>query len=136
MSGTVGILNVGCGDTKLVFDKDNPADCIRAARIVRDMLRRGYALMVEVEENGKKLYRRVLEFREDRYEYIIADLDPLVAQKEDAKEATDVQEPAETEAAPATQGAEKPAPRHKGRRTKAISATAAKGVAIARTAGG
>lgn len=136
MTGIIGILNVGCGDTKLVFDKNNPADCIRAARIVKDMLRRGYALMIEVNENGKKLYRRVLEFREDRYEYIIADFDPLVAQTEDAKESLHVEEPAQAEDAPAAQRAAPPAPRGKGRRTKAVSATGAKGVAIARTAGG
>lgn len=53
MNGSVGILNVGAGDTKLIFDKNSPADCIRAARIVKDMLRRGYALLVEVEQpNG------------------------------------------------------------------------------------
>jgi hypothetical protein len=50
MSATVGILNVGTGDTKLVFDKDDPAECIRAARIVADMLRRGYALLVEAAQ--------------------------------------------------------------------------------------
>lgn len=46
MIGVVGILNVGCGDTKLSFDPTNQAECIRAARIVTDMIRRGYALMV------------------------------------------------------------------------------------------
>ncbi|MEO8391171.1 hypothetical protein [Polaromonas sp.] len=39
-AGSVGILNVGDGDTKLSFDPKNPAERIRAARIVRDMIRR------------------------------------------------------------------------------------------------
>ena len=30
MTGEVGILNVGCGDTKLVFNRDDAAECIRA----------------------------------------------------------------------------------------------------------
>jgi hypothetical protein len=136
MTGSIGILNVGCGDTKLVFDKGNPADCIRAARIVKDMLRRGYALMVEVEEKGKKIYRRVLEFKEDKFEYIIADFDPIVAQDADRRE-THEQEQAQAEAPPAARAAEtEAAPSKSRRRTKAISATRAKGVAIARTAGG
>ena len=48
--GQIGILNVGAGDTKLTFDKNNPAECIRSARIVTDMLRRGYALLIEVTD--------------------------------------------------------------------------------------
>src|SRR4029079_19543671 len=79
MTGTVAILNVGTGDTKLTFDKSNPAECIRAARIIKDMLRRGYALLVELppkNEGDKPTYQRVTDFREDTYEYIIADLEP------------------------------------------------------------
>ena len=72
-AGTVSILSVGTGDTKLTFDKTNPAETIRAARIVKDMLRRGYALMVEWEEGGAKKYRRATGFDETVNEYIIAD---------------------------------------------------------------
>jgi hypothetical protein len=79
----IGILNVGAGDTKLVFDKNNPAECIRAARIVKDMLRRGYALLVDVGE-GKT--QRVLDFDETQCEYIIADLDPVAAEAADREE--------------------------------------------------
>lgn len=84
--GQVGILNVGTGDTKLSFDKNNPSECIRAARIVTDMIRRGYALLVEVERNGEKAYQRVKEFREDTCEYIIADFDPMIAAEVDKNE--------------------------------------------------
>lgn len=58
-TGSVGILNVGTGDIRLAFDKNNPAECIRAARIVKDMLRRGFALLVEVEPG--KYRRRMVE---------------------------------------------------------------------------
>ena len=137
MTGTVGILNVGAGDTKLVFDKNNPADCIRAARIVKDMLRRGYALLVEVPQtDGSKLFQRAYEFREDTFEYVIADLDPLVAQKVDKQESED--EP--TTEASGDAGSEKsskaPRPHSKNRKTKFISATETRVVAVSRSAGG
>lgn len=96
MTGTVSILNVGEGDTKLVFDRDNPGDTARAARIVKDMLRRGYTLMVDSgkkTENGKPVYQRVLEFREDTFEYIIADFDPQIATVADSQEAEPSHEP-------------------------------------------
>src|SRR6266446_2321255 len=77
MTGEVRILNVGTGDIKLIFDKNNPAEMIRSARIVKDMIRRGYALLIEVERpDGTKLYQRAWDFKEDTYEYIIADFDP------------------------------------------------------------
>lgn len=80
MTGEVAILNVGAGDTKLTFDNKNPAETIRAARIVKDMLRRGYALLVEVEQpDGTKAFQRAIDFDETKNEYIIADFDPSYA---------------------------------------------------------
>ena len=49
MNGTVQILNVAAGDIELRFDPANMGERIRASRIVTDMLRRGYALLVETE---------------------------------------------------------------------------------------
>jgi hypothetical protein len=64
--GGIGIQNVGAGDTKLTFDKNNPAECVRSGRIVEDMLRRGYALLIEVtDKKGKKSFNRGREFRAD-----------------------------------------------------------------------
>lgn len=128
-AGSIGILNVGHGDTKLSFDPSNPAECIRAARIVKDMLRRGYALLIEVEQpDGTKTFTRVRDFDETKHEYIIADLDPEIAAAADAAEAHKDQ----TDESPAT-----PSPR-KGRtpRLKSVPASSARGVAVARTAGG
>ncbi len=65
--GSVGILNVGAGDIVLTFDKNNPAEAIRAGRIVTDMLRRGYALLVEVERDGEKCFERALDFDEKTF---------------------------------------------------------------------
>lgn len=81
-AGSVGILNVGDGDTKLSFDKSNPAERIRAGRIVADMLRRGYALLIEVDGT----FVRATEFNEDVCEYIIADFDPITAAEQDDQE--------------------------------------------------
>ena len=71
--GEVGILNVGAGDTKLSFDPKNPIERERAARIVTDMLKRGYALLVQVgEKKGEPVYQRAKAFDPKTCEYIIA----------------------------------------------------------------
>lgn len=75
--GEIGVLNVGAGDVRLSFDPANIAERIRAKRIVQDMLRGGYALLVEVERDGEKRFERALAFDEERCEYIIADYDPV-----------------------------------------------------------
>ena len=129
MDGTVSILSVGSGDTKISFDPGDPAERIRAGRIVSDMLRRGYALLVEVERRGKKSFQRVKSFREDRCEYIIADFDPVEA------EAADQEEDRATEAAAANATKAGRAPRGK-LRTRAIPAEKARAVAVSRSAGG
>ncbi len=132
MSGTVGILNVGAGDTKLLFDPSNPADCIRAARIVKDMIRRGYALLVDSgkrDADGRPVYVRAKDFDEKTHEYIIADFDPITAQESAANEPSD--EPPAT----SSDGAgvsEKP---RRGRK-KRVEASTVSAYAVARTAGG
>lgn len=136
MTASIGILNVGVGDTKLTFDKSNPAECIRAARIVTDMLRRGYALLVEVDREGVKAFQRVLEFREDTCEYIIADYDPLQSKKIEEEGAADEPsgEAASAEGLPTVnEGPKRGRPKLIKR---AIPASGARGVAVARSAGG
>lgn len=134
MTGSIGILNVGAGDTKLIFDKSNPAECIRSGRIVTDMLRRGYALLIEVaDKKGKKTYARVKEFREDVGEYIIADFDPIEAAKADEAEHAQSEQGEAAEAGPTTA----PQPKLRGRpATRSVPAAGTKGVAVARSAGG
>lgn len=131
MTATIGILNVGAGDTKLVFDKDNPEDCARAARTVADMVRRGYVILVEVGKapDGEALYRRVKEFREDTCEYIIAgDVDITTGT---------AHEQSSNEAAPG-EGAKKSRKgiKYGSYNTRRIHASAASGIAVARSAGG
>ena len=131
MIGEIGILNVGAGDTKISFNGDDPAEKIRAARVIRDMLRRGYALLITVPspDGGPNTYRRAYDFDEKTYEYIIADLDSDPAATEsngEEKQAGDASPEGESAGAP---GRGRP-------KTKRVSATRAHGVAVARSAGG
>lgn len=86
-NGTLEILNVGRGDVKISFDSTNAAEAIRAKRIIKDMLRRGYALLVEVD--GK--FSRVKEFDETAGEYVIADFDPEGDEPPSAEEIVNAQ---------------------------------------------
>lgn len=144
--GSIGILNVGAGDTKLTFDKTNPAEVIRSGRIVRDMLRRGYALLVEVDDGkGGRVYARARDFDENTAEYIIADgpeyaspapeyvagvseYSPRADNDGDATEATP----------PRDRSTEPHEPKRRGRPpgTRRVDASATTGLAVARSAGG
>jgi|CXWL01.1.fsa_nt_gi hypothetical protein len=76
-AGELSVLNCGAGDIKVAFDKNNPLETERAKRIIQDMLKRGYALFVEVD--GK--LQKVRKFDAKRCEYLIAD-GPMVAAPE------------------------------------------------------
>ena len=136
--GTVGILNVGAGDIKLTFDKTNPAEVIRSSRIVADMLRRGFALLVEVDDGkGGKVFTRAKKFNAETAEYIIADFDPTVAVEEDKEGHAQ----AEAKAADTTVETISPpeAPKRRGRpptRERAIPADSTRAIAVSRSAGG
>jgi hypothetical protein len=135
--GTIGVLNVGAGDTKLTFDKNNPIERIRSARIVTDMIKRGYVLLVEVERDGVKSFQRVLEFDPDTCEYIIADFDPIIAARHDEqKEEGHEPSPEAPRGEGATEtiaiaGGAKP-----GQKKKRVDAGETRSVAVARSAGG
>lgn len=122
MMGEISILNVGTGDIRVVFDNKNVAETIRAQRIVIDLLKRGYALLVEVERDGEKRWERAMAFDETKNEYVIADF----AEGEPGGE----KQQTETEASTA---GDKPA--GKGRR-RGIPADSTKAIAIGRSAGG
>lgn len=82
MTGTLSILSVYEGDIRITFDTSNPAETIRARRTIMEMMRRGYALLIEV--NGA--YQRALDFDEKVGEYIIADFDSVIAETAEAPE--------------------------------------------------
>lgn len=117
---TLAILNVGTGDTKISFDKDNPKERERACRIVTDMLRRGYAILVAAgEKDGRPLYYRATDFDPQTAEYIVAGM------PEESPQAM----PAADDPAPAPKKRGRPP----GRRLPAESTRA---VSVARSAGG
>lgn len=147
--GELSVLNVAGGDIKITFDRNNVAESIRARRMVGDMIRRGYALLVEVERNGERAYERALGFDETKGEYLIADFDPHVAEVEDAfEEVRNIREgqreqdkaAAAKQQGPATaaEGASTPPePKLKrGGRRKSVPMDSAKAVGVARSAGG
>jgi len=72
--GKLNVLSVNDGDIEITFDNQNAAECIRAKRIINDMLRRGYALLVELPDGT---YTRVRKFIEKHGKYIIADFAPV-----------------------------------------------------------
>ena len=123
MNGQLGILNVGAGDTKVSFDPSKPAEVERACAVVMDMIRRGYAIMVQVgERDGKPLYMRADSFDPSTAEYLIVGLPEANNQPEALRDDGKTQEAEEA----AT-------PRRRGRR---ISAHSTHGVAVAPISGG
>lgn len=117
--GCLGILNVGDGDTKLTFDPKNEAERARASKIVTDMLRRGFAIMVQVgERDGKPLFQRAESFDPETCEYLIFGMPD--------------EQPSEASPAPVMRA-------RRGRPRKELTrvpAAEVRGVAIARSAGG
>lgn len=120
--GELGILNVGQGDTKLSFDKQKPAERERAAAIVTDMLRRGFAILVQVgEKAGKPLYMRAESFDPETCEYLIVGLPESTAEPEtEARQSTD----------------REVVKNRRGRKAGRVDASATHATAIARSAGG
>lgn len=114
MIGELAILNVGQGDTKLTFDKNKPEEVKHARRVVLDMIKRGFAIMVEVgTKDGKPTYQRAVKFDPKTDEYIIFGV------PEDAEK----QKP--------------PAPRPRGQKAeRRIKAGSTGAIAVARSAGG
>lgn len=125
--GTLSILNVYEGDVKITFDTDNAAEAIRARRIISDMIRRGYALLIEVEG----AYQRAIDFDEKVGEYIIADFDPSYRPNTQSEgEENGKENPQETEEeAPKIRS-------QRGRPRRRIPMESAEAVAVARSAGG
>lgn len=117
MTGELAILNVGTGDTKLSFDPKKPEEVKRACLVVEDMLKRGFAILVQVgKRKGEPLYQRAKGFDPKTAEYII------VGAPEDA----------EVEAPKARK---EPKPRT-GPARRRVPAKGTRAVAVARSAGG
>ena len=130
--GELDCLSVGGGHIKVSFDPSNPEERIRAARMVKEMLSRGYALLVAVGGEGPNTqYQRATGFDEEHCEYIIADLDPTAAEPEAATVSA-----APLSQAPAASGPPSPQKQAGKIRQRRIPAEGARTVAVARIAGG
>lgn len=121
--GQLSILSVSQGDIKISFDNKDAAETIRAKRIITDAMRRGYALLVEVDG----VYQRALDFDESKGEYVIADWDPQTVQPDLRLK------DAETETQETTA---QPGPKKGKRGRKRIPIESTNAVGIARSAGG
>lgn len=131
MAGSVGILNVGAGDTKLTFDPKKPDEVKKSAKIVADMIKRGFVLLIEVgkADDGDPIYRRAKAFDESTCEYIIAG---TVSDDTTTTEQTHDEKPT---GAPPRKG-KKTEPKRDRRATTRIPAASTSAVAVSRTAGG
>jgi hypothetical protein len=98
-----------------------PGETAKSARIVKDMLRRGFVLLVEVGSDEKgPIYRRAHDFDENTTEYIVAGMSA-------DEEISNVEKPASS-----------PRPRRQAKAAsrKRVPASSTSAVAVARTAGG
>ncbi len=87
--GTLSLLNVGHGDITLSFNGKDKSESDRAARIIGDMLKKGFAILIRIgEKDGEPIYRRAKAFDPKTNEYIIA------ADVEDHVEVADLLRPA------------------------------------------
>lgn len=122
MIGELAILNVAAGDTKLSFDPQDQNEVKRASAIVEDMLKRGFALLIQIgEDDDGPIYRRAKGFDPKTAEYIV------VGNADPVEQSADEEEPE--------------SPPRRGRKvgkaaTHRVPAASTKAVAVARTAGG
>ena len=134
--GSVAIPSVGAGDIVLSFDPNNPAERIRASRIVKSMIRGGYALLVEVERDGEKKFVRATDFDENACRYVIADHDPSAAEPEEPQGDAIAQVGQAQDQVPEQPAASRPAAKRRGVVKKHVPAESTRAVSVARTAGG
>lgn len=126
----LAVLNAGEGDLKLSFDKSNEPERERAKNTVEDMLRRGYAIFVQVgEQDGEPVYARAKSFDAERCEYLVVGVPesavpPSIELREDA-------------AAPYGRKSDGTPRKRPGRSTTVrVAADKTRAVGVARSAGG
>ena len=134
--GELSCLNVSGGDITITFDTADAAEAIRAKRMISDMLKRGYALLIEVD--GK--FTRCLEFKEDVGVYVVADFDPEPKQQtentDDSISDTTSEDAADSGESEELANAKKTRGRPSKSKTTEIPMAKAKARAVAPSAGG
>lgn len=125
----LSILNVGEGDTKITFDPKKPEERKRAAKVVEDLLERGFAIMVQVgTKKGKPLYQRAEAFDPDTCEYIVVGIPDT--ENDDKRTENDDKRTGIDDGPPLKHGRKGPRTRHR------VPAESTPAVAISRSAGG
>lgn len=119
MNGSLSVLNVGAGDISITFNQHDTGERDKALRMLKDMQKRGYAILVRLEDGT---YTRALEIDETRGCYVIQEPAELPAMTADAGEAS-----------PAPTG---DAPKRRGRPRKSVPIEKAHATGVARSAGG
>lgn len=56
-TGGLDVLNCFAGHISIKFDRNDPDDTAKAKRIVTDMLKRGYTILVETPDGTRKVNR-------------------------------------------------------------------------------
>lgn len=133
--GMLSILNVYEGDVKLNIDITNAAEVFRAGRMIEDMIRRGYLLLIDV---GDGSYQRALSFDPKVGEYLIADFDASYASEKSKRGGSEDDGDVDQQEAQETEGRKAEARHPRGRRsyTRRVHVSSTNAVAIAPSAGG
>ena len=125
-SGGLDILNVGLGDLKVRWNPLDAADRAKAKKMIQDLMRQGYAILIE-EPDGS--YKRATRFDPDRDCYIVTEVVRGEEQSAEASETTTE----ESEAGSSRRA--KPRGRPRTREVARPRATT-RGTAVGRSAGG
>lgn len=148
--GDVSVLSVGEGDLTLKFDPKNPADLEHAKKVVVAMLKRGYAIFVQVgKRKGEPLYQRAKAFDPKTCEYLITGVPDDVEDQigttagAHARQGDEAPEQGSDGGSPVgeAESVETPPKRKRGRpkgsgRTTRVPAASTRAVSVARSAGG
>jgi hypothetical protein len=73
ITGMLSVLNTGEGDIEVTFSDENEVDVERALKMLKDMQKRGYAIMVKHDDGT---YARAESIDEQTRCYVIREADP------------------------------------------------------------
>jgi hypothetical protein len=107
MTGVLEVLNAGLGDVKVTFEGKSPYEIANDILMIRDMMKQGYAIMVQLEDGS---YKRVRSVNEKHQTYVIRTEKSEKAERKSKKAPTQVPV-ATTRATSVGRSAGGPAPR-------------------------
>lgn len=87
MTGSLNVLNVGAGDIKVVWNKEDKAEAKKAVQMLTDMRSRGYVIAVEMPDGT---YERAVDVNPKAGRYILLLPDEVAAKLPERLEAEQV----------------------------------------------